>query len=131
MLSNHIRQHPFSLPAIVLITDSATTPGNFLPDQNAQFITEIQNDFRLLIMSQTNEIHSHLLHHLHFLYHLLLSHGSGHACMIFMPVRTSQQQTSSIQHERAFFDEFKRTETETFTCCHFLSVGRYSNFASI
>ena len=131
MLGYHIRQHTFRLSAISFIPHTTTAPGNFFPNQNAQFITKIQNDFRLLIMPQTDEIHTHLFHHFHFLYHLFLSHGSSYSCMILVPVCSPQQETLSIQHERALIYKLKRTETETFTRCYFLSIGCYSNLASI
>ena len=131
VLGDHINQHILRLVAICFITDSTTAPRNLFPHKNSQFVTKIEDDFRLLIMTKAYKIDAHFLHHLHLMDHLLFSHGRSHTCMIFMAMSTSQQKTSAIQMERTLLYKFKRTEAETLTGGHLLSISRHRNLTGI
>src|SRR5215216_1750298 len=112
MLFDHILQHSFCLLLINLSAQPAAAPGNFFPDEDAETIAEIENDARLLVMTQANKIHSHFLHHYHFCSHLIFCHSGRYTRMIFMTLGAADQQSFSIQQERALLYKFDMAEAE-------------------
>ncbi|MNL58235.1 hypothetical protein D3C87_1818570 [compost metagenome] len=63
-------------------------------------------------MAEAYEIHTHIFHHLHFLTDHSFCHGCSHSGMVFVAVRSPEQQTLSVQQEGAFFNELKIAETD-------------------
>ena len=91
MLIDHVFQHSTSLLLVDLSPNAATAPRNLLPNQNAQSITCVEHNPRLLIMSQADEVDAHLFHHFHFGNDCFFGHGRGNASMIFVTVRPTQE----------------------------------------
>ena len=131
MLGNHVGQH---LPGLVLIGRSAQTtpaPGNLLPDQDAQPVAEVQDDLRLLIMPQANEIDTHRFHEFHLLHHQIFRHGGPESGMVLVPVRPAEQQAPSVQQEGTVIDEGETAEAEGLPGPASLPVGGNAHFTGI
>ncbi len=59
----------------------------------------------LLVMRQPDIIDAHLLHQDHFAAHFLFRHPSAHPRMVFMPMRPPDEQSLSVEQERAMIDK--------------------------
>ena len=77
----------------------------------------------MLVMAETDEIDTHVFHHLHFSAHHIFSHCLGNSGMVFMAVRSAKQKAFTIQEEGAFFFKFRLAEAEMFFCGQRLSGG--------
>ena len=88
VLIYHVCEHSSGLCLVALSTQATAAPRDFFPNENAQLVTQAENDIRLLVMPQTDEVDAHFFHHLYFRYHLLFCHGSAYAGMIFVAVGT-------------------------------------------
>jgi len=75
MLADHVGQHPPRLSLVLPAAESATTPGDLFPYQDAQAIAEMQDDPGLLVVGEPDIVHAHGLHEDHLLPHLILGHG--------------------------------------------------------
>ena len=72
----------------------------------------MEDQVTLLVMSQTNEVDTHLLHLQHILSHLRIRHRSPYTRMILMTVCATQQQSSTVEHKRSVLHELGLPETE-------------------
>ena len=88
VLVDHIGEPVFGLQLVFFATQSATTPGNLLPDENAQTVAQAEDYRRLLVVAQSDEVDTHLLHHQHLLTDLGCVHRGSYSCMVFVPVGT-------------------------------------------
>src|SRR5690606_35742728 len=112
MLFDHIGQHPTGLCLVYFTAQSTAAPGNFLPYQYTQAIARFQDDTRLLVMPKADEIDTHVFHHPHLVPDHVFRHCRAYASMVFMTMRTPEQQSLTIEIERALFREFEMTEAD-------------------
>ena len=65
MLIDHIAQHAMRLLLPNVVADAAAAPWDLFPNHDAEFVAEIEDDARLLIMREPDEVRAHVLDHLH------------------------------------------------------------------
>src|SRR5688572_21560764 len=114
VLVDHIHEHPAGLLLVPLAAQTAAAPWNFFPYQKPKFITQVQSDAGLLMVSEADEIHTHLLHQLQLFSNQIFGQGSGEAGVIFVPVRPPQEQALAVQLEWSLPYKFEVPDAKAF-----------------
>ena len=91
----------------------------------------MEHEFRLLVMSQADEVGPHLLDLVQFATCLFIGHGSPHAGMVVVTVGAVQQQSLPVEHERAMLAKLVGAQTEMSADRGVLSVGHSLDLTSI
>ena len=84
VLADHIGEHAACLFAVLLAAQSATAPRNLFPHQKPQLVAEAEDDFRLLVVAQADEVGAHCLDLLHFGNHHLFGEGGTYPGVVFV-----------------------------------------------
>ncbi|MNX50860.1 hypothetical protein D3C86_815020 [compost metagenome] len=114
ILTDDFSQHIFGVCLPKFAANSATTPRQFIPNQKSKFITSFIN-FRILwIMRQTNKISTHIFDGFHVGPMLFITHCCSNTGLFFMTMRTTNQQSFSIQVKRTMIFKLKPSETYFF-----------------
>ena len=114
MLVNEVAQHVPALLPVPFAPQTAPAPGNFLPDQQAQLVAQIQHQRCLLVVSQPHEIRPHVLDLAERLAHDLVRHGRRDAGMVLVIVGAAQEQPFPVELERAVLDPLDGTHAKPF-----------------
>ena len=112
MLPDHVLQHAMGLRLIGIAAHAPSAPGNLFPHQQPQRVAELQHEVRLLIVSEADEVGTHLLDLLHLAAYLLVGHRGTHASMVFVSMRSLQQQTAPVELERSVRLELECAEAK-------------------
>src|SRR5690606_17157527 len=91
---------------------SAAAPRYLFPHQYAQAIACLEDDARLLVMSESDEIDAHLLHHVHFLPDHVFGHCRTDAGVVFMAMGTAEQQSLARGVKRPVLSKFEVPEAD-------------------
>ena len=131
MLVDHVAQHAMSLLLPRIVADSTSAPEYLFPNHNAELVAEIENDSRLLIVRQPNEVRANVFDHLHFFSDQVFGHGGPNAGVILVSLRSANEQALAIQLERAMRDELELANAEAFTDCDLAFRSGQSYFAAV
>ena len=112
VLRYHVGQHAAGLLAVGVTAQSAPAPGDFFPDEEAQLVAQAQDDVRLLVVSQADEVGAQGFYLLHFALHQLLGQGGAPSGVVFVAVRAAKQQAPAIEVERPVLLEAEVPEAE-------------------
>ena len=129
MLANHGGEHTPGLLTVALASQASPAPWYFFPDEQSERVAQIQHQVRLLVMAKSDEIGSHVLDLLQFVACLDFGHGSPYPSMVLMTVSTPEQQSFTIQEERAILAKLKRAQAKlslddsTAGRCHHLNLA--------
>ena len=91
MLVNHRFKHGAALLLVTIAAKSPTTPWNLLPNKQAQFIAQLQDLRRLLVMTEPDEIRAHVLDLLKCLTNNLIRHGCADPGVVLVILGAAQQ----------------------------------------
>src|SRR5438876_469197 len=111
VLADHIGQHPFRLLLIDGTAEPTPAPGYFLPDEDTQAVAEMKDDWRLLIVRQTDIVDAHFFHLDHLATHPFFSHRCSQTGMVLMTMRTPDEQTFTVEQERTMVGKCEVAET--------------------
>jgi hypothetical protein len=131
MLIDQVAQHLAALLLETLATQAAATPGNFLPSEQAEFVTEFEHERSLLIVAKPNKVRAHVLHRLEGFPHDVIRHGGGDSSVIFMIVRAAKQEPLAIELDRAALDPLDRAHAEARVHRLLAIFGFQSNLAIV
>ena len=105
MLIDHRRQLVLRHLLPRSVADAAAAPRQLLPHQQPKLIAQLEHQPRLLIVREPDEVRAHLLNHLHLFARHIIRNRRRIPSMVFMPMRSAQQQPLAIQLERPMLDE--------------------------
>jgi hypothetical protein len=122
VLRDHIAQGAAAHLLEDFVADATAAPGDLFPDENAKAIAELEDPPRLLVMGETNEVGTHLFNEVHLLLDEIVGHGCGVTGVIFVSMRSAEEEAFSVELEGAMIDPFGVPNPKGLVRC-VLSVG--------
>ena len=99
VLVDQCPEHVTALLPVAFAAKPAAAPGDFLPDEQAQLVAEVEDERCLLVVAEADEVGPHLLD----LRHRAADHVVGHGCrdsrVVFVVVGAAEEQPLAIELE--------------------------------
>src|SRR6266567_2559014 len=118
VLLDHMSEHVLRVLLKRGASNARATPGNFFPDHETKLVAQIKYETVLLVVSEANEVGTHLTNEPDLLADKVVAHCGSHTRMVCVTLSATQQDSLAVQLEWPVFDKFYWANSKAFfeTC---------------